>query len=52
MLALCASAPAAYTVVHGRVVVDQGQLTTVDLGPLLERHNRLAVQLAQAAATA
>ena len=51
-LLLCASAPAAYTVVHGRVVVDQGQLTTVDLGPLLELHNRLAVQLAQAAATA
>ena len=51
-LLLCASAPAAYTVVHGRVVVDQGRLTTVDLGPLLERHNRLAVQLAQAAATA
>jgi len=51
-LLLCASAMAAYTVVHGRVVVDQGRLTTVDLGPLLERHNRLAVQLAQAAATA
>ena len=51
-LLLCASATAAYTVVHGRVVVDQGQLTTVDLGPLLELHNRLAVQLAQAAATA
>jgi 8-oxoguanine deaminase len=51
-LLLCASATAAYTVVHGRVVVDQGRLTTVDLGPLLERHNRLAVQLAQAAATA
>jgi hypothetical protein len=28
------------------VVVRKGQLTTVDLGPLLERHNALAVQLA------
>lgn len=45
-LLLCASAQAAYTVVNGRVVVRQGQLTTVDLGPLLERHNRLALQLA------
>lgn len=45
-LLLCASAQAAYTVVNGRVVVRQGQLTTVDLGPILERHNRLAVQLA------
>jgi cytosine/adenosine deaminase-related metal-dependent hydrolase len=49
-LLLCTSPQAAYTVVNGRVVVRQGQLTTVDLGPLLERHNRLAVQLAQQAA--
>ncbi|AOF86655.1 amidohydrolase family protein [Hydrogenophaga sp. RAC07] len=45
-LLLCASAQAAYTVVNGRVVVRQGQLTTVGLGPLLEKHNRLALQLA------
>ncbi len=49
-LLLCASPQAAYTVVNGRVVVRQGQLTTVDLGPLIERHNHLAQQLAQAAA--
>jgi cytosine/adenosine deaminase-related metal-dependent hydrolase len=48
-LLLCASAPAAYTVVNGRVVVRQGQLATVELQPLLERHNRLAMQLALAA---
>lgn len=47
-LLLCASAQAAYTVVNGSVVVRQGQLTTVDLGPLLEKHNRLARELAQA----
>ncbi len=34
------------------VVVRQGQLTTVDLGPLLENHNRLAVALAEAARAA
>jgi 8-oxoguanine deaminase len=45
-LLLCASPQAAYTVVHGRVVVREGQLTTVDLPPLLERHNRLARELA------
>jgi cytosine/adenosine deaminase-related metal-dependent hydrolase len=49
-LLLCASPQAAYTVVNGRVVVRQGQLTTVDLGPLLEHHNQLAMQLAQQAA--
>jgi cytosine/adenosine deaminase-related metal-dependent hydrolase len=41
-LLLCASAQAAYTIVNGRIIVRQGQLTTVDLGPLVERHNRLA----------
>jgi hypothetical protein len=44
-LLLCASARAAFTVVNGRVVVRQGQLATVDLGPLVERHNRLAREL-------
>jgi cytosine/adenosine deaminase-related metal-dependent hydrolase len=45
-LLLCASPQAAYTVVNGRVVVRQGQLTTLGLGPLIERHNALARQLA------
>ena len=45
-LLLCASPQAAYTVVNGRVVVRQGRLCTLDLGPLVERHNRLARQLA------
>ena len=51
-LLLCASGPARHTVVHGRLVVRDGQLTTVDLGPLIERHNRLAVQLAESARSA
>ena len=46
-LLLCASANADYTIVHGRVLVRQGQLTKVDLPPLVERHNRLALALAQ-----
>jgi cytosine/adenosine deaminase-related metal-dependent hydrolase len=44
-LLLCASSQAAYTVVNGRVVVREGQLTTLELAPLVERHNRLAMQL-------
>ena len=48
-LLLCASAQAAYTVVNGRIVVREGQLTTVDLGPLVERHNRLAMSLMRSA---
>jgi len=45
-LMLCASAPAAYTVVNGRVVVSEGRLASVDLGNVIERHNKFAVQLA------
>lgn len=48
-LLLCASPQAAYTIVNGRVVVRQGQLNTLELGPLIERHNQLARQLANAA---
>ena len=47
-LLLCASATTSHTVVNGRVVVRDGRLTTVDLGPLVERHNRLAMDLAAA----
>jgi 8-oxoguanine deaminase len=38
----CAPQQADYTYVHGRCIVERGQLTTVDLGPLVEHHNRLA----------
>jgi 8-oxoguanine deaminase len=48
-LLLCASQPAAYTVVNGRVVVRQGRLTTVAIEPLIETHNRYARALALAA---
>ena len=51
-LMLCASAHAAFTVVNGRVVVRDGHLATVELQALLEQHNRLAVELAQAVSTA
>jgi 8-oxoguanine deaminase len=49
-LLLCASDNADYTIVNGRVVVRQGHLTSIDLSPLLERHNALAIQLTANAA--
>jgi len=47
-LLLCASPQADTTIVNGKVVVRHGHLCTVDLGPLVERHNALASQLAAA----
>jgi cytosine/adenosine deaminase-related metal-dependent hydrolase len=38
-----------HSIVNGRVVVRDGQLTTVDLPRVVERHNALARQLADAA---
>ena len=48
-LLLCASPAADHVVVNGRRVVRDGQLATLDLPPLLERHNRLAQALVRAA---
>lgn len=48
-LLLCASPQAAYTVVNGRVVVRAGQLATLELAPLVQKHNALAMQLAASA---
>ena len=51
-LLLCASANADHTIVNGRVVVRDGRIATVDMGPLIERHNALAKQLALRASAA
>ena len=45
-LLLCASPQASWTVVNGRVVVREGRLATLELEPLVERHNQLARKLA------
>ena len=47
-LVLCAPTSAAWTIVNGRVVVREGRLTTLELEPLVERHNMLARELAEA----
>lgn len=44
-LVFCSSLNVAYSVINGRVVVREGQLTTVDLGSLFERHNTIAQKL-------
>ncbi len=44
-LVFCASANVAYSVINGRVIVRNGQITTLDLPRLLERHNALARML-------
>jgi 8-oxoguanine deaminase len=45
----CAPTRARVVVVHGRVVVDDGHLLSLDLEPVVERHNRLAAALARGA---
>ena len=47
-LVFCAPARAALAVIHGRVVIRDGQLATVDLPLLVERHRALARALARA----
>lgn len=44
-LLTCAPASAWLSVINGRSVVEDGQLVGLDLGPLIERHNRLSQQL-------
>ncbi len=46
-LVLCAPTPVALAVIQGRIVVREGRLTTIDLGPVAERHRRHARQLAR-----
>jgi len=47
-LVFCAPARVALSVIHGRIVIRDGRLTTVELPRLVERHNRLARVLLRA----
>jgi len=42
---LCAPAKVDFSFVHGRPVVEQGRLATLELGPVIEAHNRAARRL-------
>ena len=46
-LLFCGPVKASYTIVNGRVVVDQGRLATMDMGRLLSRHADMAHDLMQ-----
>jgi cytosine/adenosine deaminase-related metal-dependent hydrolase len=48
-LVFCTPSNVDCSIIHGRVVVKEGQLVTLDLGPLVERHNGLARELMEAA---
>jgi len=48
-LVFCTPVNVNYSIINGKVVVREGQLTTVDLPMVIERHNRLSLELAQAA---
>ena len=47
----CAPQKARYTVIDGRVVVESGRVTTVDMEPVIEAHNRFSRELATTAAS-
>jgi 8-oxoguanine deaminase len=42
----CAPQKTRHTVINGQVVVEDGRVATVDMGPIVERHNRFAFNLA------
>jgi len=48
-LVFCTPANVSYSIINGRVIVRDGQCTTIDLGSVIERHNTLAFELAEAA---
>jgi cytosine/adenosine deaminase-related metal-dependent hydrolase len=41
-LVFCAPQRVDFSVINGKVVVEDGQLLTIDLGPVIERHNRIS----------
>lgn len=48
-LVFCNAPRADYTIVQGRVVVDEGRLTSLELSPLIERHQTLSRALLRGA---
>ncbi|MGR7482697.1 8-oxoguanine deaminase [Klebsiella aerogenes] len=46
-LVFCNPGKVVYNIINGRVVVDNGKVTTVDVPVIIEKHNRLAHQLVE-----
>lgn len=44
-LVFCAPQQVDLSVINGRIVVEDGRLTTLDLGPVIERHNAISRRL-------
>jgi cytosine/adenosine deaminase-related metal-dependent hydrolase len=44
-LVFCQPQQVDLSVINGRMVIEEGQLLTIDLGPVIERHNRIAHEL-------
>jgi cytosine/adenosine deaminase-related metal-dependent hydrolase len=51
-LVFCSPSQVSLSVINGKVVVREGRLATLELGPLLERHNALARTLGERARAA
>lgn len=51
-LVTCAPAQAWLSVINGQIIVEDGHLTTIDLGPVLERHNRISREMLERAGVA
>jgi cytosine/adenosine deaminase-related metal-dependent hydrolase len=47
-LVFCAPQRVDLSVINGRIVVEDGQLLTIDLAPVVERHNRISRELVEA----
>jgi cytosine/adenosine deaminase-related metal-dependent hydrolase len=45
-IVFCAPTSACHTVVGGRLIVDNGEVATIDMGPVVQEHNRNAARLA------
>jgi 8-oxoguanine deaminase len=48
-IVFCAPQKARYTVVNGRIIIDNARVATVDMGPMIEEHNRWSMELANLA---
>jgi cytosine/adenosine deaminase-related metal-dependent hydrolase len=48
-LVFCDPQTVELSIINGRVVVEDGHLRTIDLGPVIERHNHIARRLVEAA---
>jgi hypothetical protein len=48
-LVFCTPPRVDLSVINGKVVVEDGGLTTLDLMPVIERHNRIAKEMVERA---